>query len=131
MNICNSIMGDEYLAKCKRLIKSLYNDLIKNNKKIDNYALAKIFEYYTSIKLSEEKGSTYYVYDAVPISYKEKNSMSLIDTGIDLCNLNDTIVQCKLRSKDNKLSLGDCSTFFSSQADTDENTHEAFIRWRI
>jgi hypothetical protein len=39
--------------------------------------------------------------------------MSRRDTGIDLCNLEDTIVQCKLRN--NSLSWTDCATFFGSQ----------------
>lgn len=51
--------------------------------------------------------------------------MTKTDTGIDLCNLIDTIVQCKLRK--NNLSWGDMSTFFGSNITCDD--HGLKIQW--
>jgi type I site-specific restriction endonuclease len=53
--------------------------------------------------------------------------MSKNDTGIDACNLTDTIVQCKLR--DNSLSWKECSTFFGSQNIFCEKENKAIVRW--
>ncbi len=71
---------------------------LKNSDKIeyDNYDLAKIFEYFTCIKLSEEFKTIFYEYNDIEPEFKELNKMSKSDTGIDCSNLIDTIVQCKL-----------------------------------
>ena len=66
---------------------------------LDNYDLSKIFEYYSCIKLTEEYRQNFYVYDDILPNFKEDNQMTRNDTGIDACNLIDTIVQSKLRSK--------------------------------
>jgi len=50
------------------VIAERFNDLLNsglNKKQINNYQLAKIFEYYTSIKLSEKYNQTFYVYDVL------------------------------------------------------------------
>ena len=39
--------------------------------------------------------------------------MSISDTGIDICDMVDTIVQSKLRGKN--LQWSECSTFFASR----------------
>lgn len=52
-------------------------------------------------------------YNDIDPDFKEKNRMSRNDTGIDCCDMDDTIVQCKLRTV--SLTLKECSTFFASQ----------------
>ncbi len=84
-----------------------YSDLKKSNKKnqinptaymslrdSNNY-LWKIFEYYSCLKLSEEYKKPFYEYDDIDSTFKEINKMSRNDTGIDCCDLDNTIVQCK------------------------------------
>jgi len=108
-----------------------YLDLIKSGKNKDNlnnFDLAKIFEYYSCIKLSEEFNQEFYEYSDIEPEFKEKNNMSKNDSGIDACNLIDTIVQCKLR--DNNLSWKECSTFFASQNCYSEELQENIIRWK-
>lgn len=94
-------------------IHERFRDL-KNSQKteFDNYDLAKIFEYYTSIKLFEETGQLFYEYNDIDPNYKEEKCMSKNDTGIDLCDLSSTIVQCKLRK--DVLTWTEMSTFFAS-----------------
>ena len=101
-----------------------FSDLLKSGKKVEeinNYDLAKIFEYFSCIKLSQEYKQTFYEYNDICPTFKEKNNMSRTDTGIDACNLIDTIVQCKLRK--NTLNWRDCSTFFGSNIYVDENNN--------
>ena len=89
-----------------------YMDL-KNSKKIefDNNDLWKIFEYYSCIKLSNEYNKNFYEYNDIDPNFKEINNMSRNDTGIDCCDLENTIVQCKLRK--NSLTFTECATFFA------------------
>jgi hypothetical protein len=103
-----------------------YIKLKNNNIEINNYNLSKIFEWFTCIKLMEEHNIEFYEYDDIEPKFKEINKMSPNDTGIDCCNLIDTIVQCKLRNK--TLTWNDCSTFFGSQNITINN--EKIIRWK-
>ena len=103
-----------------------YKELKNNNVEIDNYKLSKIFEWFTCIKLTEEHNIEFYEYDDIEPKFKEINKMSPNDTGIDCCNLIDTIVQCKLRNK--TLTWNDCSTFFGSQNIMSNN--EKIIRWK-
>ena len=42
------------------IIKDRYNDLIFSGKEIDNYDLAKIFEYYSCVQLSKKYNNNYY-----------------------------------------------------------------------
>jgi hypothetical protein len=53
--------------------------------------------------------------------------MSRNDTGIDCCDLIDTIVQCKLRT--NKLTWKECSTFFGSQNMFCSELNKSIVRW--
>ena len=76
-------------------IHNRYNDLLLSNKEIDNYDLAKIFEYYSCIQLSKKYNQVFYEYNDIDPTFKEDNKMSRTDTGIDCSNLIDTIVQCK------------------------------------
>ena len=52
--------------------------------------------------------------------------MTQNDTGIDCCNMIDTIVQCKLRDK--TLSWRELSTFFGSNIVLDDS-NELKIKW--
>ena len=97
-------------------IYNIVKELIDSGKKIDDFDfksdLNKIFEYFSCIKLTQEYKTPFYEYNDIPIKYKELNCMSINDTGIDACNLKDTIVQCKLRQ--NTLTWKECATFFGS-----------------
>jgi len=105
-----------------------YTDLKKSNKQdLDNYDLCKIFEYYTCIKLSEEYQKCFYEYNDIDPNFKELNNMSHNDTGIDCCDLLNTIVQCKLRSK--TLTWGECGTFFGSQNIFSQELGKTIVRW--
>ena len=85
----------------------------------DNYDISKIFEYYCALKLN------CFEYNDIDPDFKEKNQMSRMNNGIDLCNLVDSIVQCKLRL--NSLSWSETSTFFGSQVYYDGKSK---IRWK-
>jgi superfamily II DNA/RNA helicase len=106
---------DELLLRYKRYIRDRYQDLIlsgKNKNNLNNFDLAKIFEYYSCIKLTEEYNQIFYEYSDIEPNFKELHNLSKNDTGIDACNLLDTVVQCKLR--EDSLSWKECSTFFGS-----------------
>jgi superfamily II DNA or RNA helicase len=121
---------DELIRRYNKYIYDRTNDLINSGKEIedfDNFDLAKIFEYYSCIKLSQESRQIFYEYDDINPEFKELNNMTKNDTGIDACNLVDTIVQCKLR-KDN-LNWKECSTFFGSNVITDDNG-DLKIKWK-
>jgi len=106
-----------------------YNDLKKSNKKeFDNNDLWKIFEYYSCIKLSNEFNKQFYEYDDIDPDFKEVNKMSRNDTGIDCSDLENTIVQCKLRKS--TLTWKECATFFGSQNIFSEELKEAIVRWK-
>jgi superfamily II DNA or RNA helicase len=105
-----------------------YNDLKRSNKpNYDNNDLWKIFEYYSCILLTNEFNTPFYEYDDISPDFKEMNKLSRNDTGIDLSNLTDTIVQCKLRNK--SLNWKECSTFFGSQIIFDNEINKKIIRW--
>jgi superfamily II DNA or RNA helicase len=105
-----------------------YTDLKKSNKTdFDHNDLWKIFEYYSCIQLTNEFNTQFYEYDDISPNFKELNKMSRNDTGIDLSNLTDTIVQCKLRNK--SLNWKECSTFFGSQIIFDNELNKKIIRW--
>jgi superfamily II DNA or RNA helicase len=104
--------------------------LLKNSQKtiFDNNDLHKIFEYFTCIKLTQELKTQFYEYNDISPEFKEKNNMTCYDSGIDCCNLIDTIVQCKLRK--NYLNWKECSTFFGSQNIFDKKLNEIIIKWK-
>lgn len=105
-----------------------YYNLKKSEKETyDNYDLAKIFEYYTCIKLSEEYNKEFYEYNDIDSTFKEDNDMSQNDTGIDCSDMINTIVQCKLR-KDN-LGWSECGTFFGSRDIYDKEQQKVIVRW--
>jgi superfamily II DNA or RNA helicase len=105
-----------------------YNDLLKSKKEsFDNNNLSKIFEYYSCIKLTEEYKKQFYEYNDIDPTFKELNKMSRNDTGIDCSDLDNTIVQCKLRK--NNLNWKECSTFFGSQNIFCNELKKSIIRW--
>jgi antitoxin component HigA of HigAB toxin-antitoxin module len=105
-----------------------YTDLKKSKKDdFDNNDLWKIFEYYSCIKLSEEYKKPFYEYDDIDPTFKELNKMTRNDTGIDCSDLDNTIVQCKLRK--NTLTWKECSTFFGSQVIFNSELKKPIIRW--
>ena len=118
------------IDKYNNNIRSRYTDLLKAKKSIDldNYDLAKIFEYYSCIKLSQEYNDVFKEYADIDPEFKELNGMTRNDTGIDCCNLKDTIVQCKLRKE--TLTWKECSTTFGSMTMYDEKLNENIIRWK-
>ncbi len=103
---------------------------LKNSGKeeYDNNDLWKIFEWLMCIHLSNIYDTPFYEYSDIDPEFKEANNLSTNDTGIDLCNLKDTIVQCKLRL--NSLTWRDCATFFGSQVIFDEQLNQQVIRWK-
>ena len=106
-----------------------YKDLKNSNKiEFNNNDLWKIFEYYSCIKLTEEYGKQFYEYNDIDPNFKEINRMSQKDTGIDCCDLENTIVQCKLRTK--SLTYLECSTFFASSNIFSKELNEIIIRWK-
>ena len=105
-----------------------YENLKKTKKdEFNNFDLCKIFEYYTCLKLSEERKNLFYCYEDIKPDFKEENKMSQDDTGIDCSDLKDTIVQCKLRKK--KLNWKECSTFFGSQNIFNSELKKTQVRW--
>ena len=116
--------------KYKIEIYERYRDLLnagKTAKTVDNNDLWKIFEYFTCIELSKEYKRNFYEYYDIDLNFKEENRLSRIDTGIDCCDLIDTIVQCKLRSK--SLTWGECGTFFGSQTAFCKKQNKPILRW--
>ena len=103
--------------------------ILKNSQKkeYDNNDLCKIFEYFTCIKLTKELKKQFYEYNDIHPDFKEINQMTCFDSGIDCCDLKDTIVQCKLRK--NYLNWKECSTFFGSQNIYDEIQNKIIIKW--
>lgn len=104
-----------------------YKRLKNFGKEIDNHSLSKIFEWYTCIKLTEKQKDQFYHYDDIEPHFKEENMMTINDTGIDVCNKKNTIVQCKLRSK--YLTFKECATFLASQNIHDCTIHKTIIHW--
>jgi hypothetical protein len=121
-----------FINHYKIQIYERYRNLINSGKSKNDFDykndLWKIFEYLSCIKLSEENGKIFYEYDDIDPDFKETNHMSRNDTGVDACNLIDTIVQCKLRT--GNLTWKECSTFFGSQNIFDEELNESIVRWK-
>jgi len=118
----------EYHNKYVINIFERYTDLKKSKKEdFDNNDLWKIFEYYSCIKLSEEYKKPFYEYDDIDPTFKELNKMTRNDTGIDCSDLDNTIVQCKLRK--NTLTWKECSTFFGSQVIFSNELKKPIVRW--
>jgi superfamily II DNA or RNA helicase len=100
-----------------------YDDISKCN----FYELATPFEYYSAIMLSDKYSKNFYHYNDLDIIYKEDNNLSKNDTGIDLCDKINTLVQVKLRK--NTLNWSELSTFIASQNQYDPITRLPYIKW--
>ena len=109
--------------------KSLINSGISKEEYTNNH-LCKIFEYYSCIQLMKEYNQIFLEYDDIDPNFKEINDMSRTDTGVDACNLIDTIVQCKLRKDNTSLTWRECGTFFGSQNIFNEELKEIVVRWK-
>ena len=75
---------DDLITRYKLYIHNRYQDLINSGKKsqnLNNFDLAKIFEYYSCIKLTEESNNPFYEYSDIDPEFKEINNMSKNDTG--------------------------------------------------
>ena len=121
---------NDTISRYKIYIDNRYRDILNSGKtkdKFDNFDLAKIFEYYSCIKLTEEFNQIFYEYGDIDNNFKEQHHLTKRDTGIDCCNLIDTIVQCKLRN--NSLSWKECSTFFGSNICLNDN-NEIKTKWK-
>lgn len=79
------------------------------------------------MKLTEEYKRQFYDYNDIDPEFKEQNGLTLKDTGIDGCDKEDTIVQCKLRKK--ILTWKEVSTFFGSQNMYSDKLEKTIIRW--
>lgn len=106
-----TITMNETITRYKLLIRDKWWDIMEQE--ITNNNLSKIFEWYSCIKLMQKYERLFLEYSDIDIDFKENNNMSKSDTGIDCCDMIDTIVQCKLRKK--TLTWKECSTFFASQ----------------
>jgi superfamily II DNA or RNA helicase len=102
-------------------------ELFKNLTSYTNQNLCKIFEYYVCIKLKEKYNHDFYEYYDIPVEFKEENNLSKNDTGIDCCDLDKTIVQCKLRKKE--LGWNEISTFVATQNIFNTEKNEVIVRW--
>ena len=92
--------------------------------------LHKIFEYYVCLQLSNDT-QTFLEYSDLPPDFKEANRMSRNDTGIDCCDMEDSVIQCKLRT--NSLCLKECATFFASQIISQaqpDGKMKSIVRWQ-
>ena len=112
------------------ILKSRIFDRIKNVQDVSKcnfFDLALPFEYWSAIKLYENDKPLYYHYNDIDPLFKEEYNLSRRDTGIDLCNKNDSIVQCKLRT--NSLTWKEMATFFASQCHHDKDKNIWYMKW--
>ena len=111
----------------KIYIYEKYIELKNSEKILDNYDLAKIFEWFSCIYLYQQYNKPFYEYSDIDPTFKEMNNMTKNDTGIDCCDMIDTIVQCKLRK--DTLDWKECGTFFGSQNIYSEELNKIIVRW--
>ena len=102
---------ETYIDSLKNLIIQNIEGIDLNRYENDNKILSKVYEFYWSILLSEEKQEEWYPYHWLSPDDKEKLKLPTNEFGIDLCNKKDSIAQVKLYSKDNHIRLDDISTF--------------------
>jgi superfamily II DNA or RNA helicase len=119
----------DYLKLYNIYIYERYKDLKKSEKiEYDNNDLSKIFEWFSCIYLTDLYKTQFYHYDDIHPSFKEQHQLSKNDTGIDCCDLDKSIVQCKLRKI--SLSWRECSTFFASQNVYNEDLNTTIVKWK-
>ena len=116
------------------LEKKIYDRLFmltqsgKEIKQCDNKDLSKIFETYSCIQLIKEHNKMFYEYEDINPSFKEDNQMTKEDTGIDICDTINTIIQCKMYCSSNSITWEKLGTFFGSQNILNEKG-EIIVRW--
>jgi hypothetical protein len=74
---------NELIIRYNIYIYHKYQDLLKSGKtidKINNFDLAKIFEYYSCIKLTEEHKQTFYEYSDIDPEFKEQHNLTKNDS---------------------------------------------------
>ena len=132
-NTSNIDSIDKVVSRYNKNIYDRYKSLIElgiTKEEYTNNHLCKIFEYYSCIQLMKEYNQIFLEYDDIDPDFKEINDMSRTDTGVDACNLIDTIVQCKLRKDNTSLTWRECGTFFGSQNIFNEELKEIVVRWK-
>jgi superfamily II DNA or RNA helicase len=105
---CEKYVKNMTIAECKR-ISEKYKIPIE---KMDNKQKSTLFEIFTCIHLYRKTGNKFFLYSEIEPAYKEKYQLPSFDMGIDLCDQDNTIVQCKLW--ENTLNWNSLSTFFGS-----------------
>lgn len=83
----------DHLDRYDGVIYRRYQDIKTAGVEPDNVNMCKIFEYYICIKLSRAYNRAFYEYGDIDSTFREDNGMSKNDTGIDACDMMDTIVQ--------------------------------------
>ena len=81
---------DELIRRYNKCIYDELNKYINSGKEIedfDNNDLAKIYEYYSCIKLSQEYKQVFYEYSEIDPEFKELHGMTKNDSGIDACKM--------------------------------------------
>ena len=92
----------------------------------NNEQLAKLFELYSCLILSELHDKKYLHYEDISGDFKEENGLTQNDSGIDFCDLQDTIGQCKLYSKTSTITYKSLATFLAGQI-----INRGIVRWPI
>jgi superfamily II DNA or RNA helicase len=87
----------------------------------------RMFEYYTSLQLMERDQREYFVYEEMDGTMTDRLGLPARDQGIDVCDVQETIVQCKLRNRN--ISWRDVATFMASQNAYCEETGATIVRW--
>ena len=104
-----------------KISKMLCNFNIEN---ANNRQLSVLFEYYSCLILSEKHNKKYHQYAEIPGDYKENAGLPDKDIGVDFCDMEDTIGQCKMFSKTSTIGWGTISTFLASRISKNE------IKWK-
>ena len=78
----------------------------------DFHACAKVFEMFIADRLSRARGVPFWIWEDLDPETKDARCMSRHDTGVDVSDGVQCIVQCKLRHR--SLTWRECATFFAS-----------------
>ena len=110
--------------------RDLLNSKLKKNydtSKFSNTELWKIFEWFSCIKLNENRKDPFLLYNDIDPSFKEENNLTKTDSGIDACNLKDTIAQMKCYDH---LTLASKITNFTSSIIDVNEFNIPYVRWK-
>jgi superfamily II DNA or RNA helicase len=120
---------EDYINILKNRLFKDFDMLSKSGNYLNNKKLSECFETYSCIQLIQKYNKLFHQYKDIPSDFKEENQMTQNDTGIDICDMKDTIVQSKMYSKNTSLRWEKLSTFFGSQNISNQEG-ETIIRWR-